>query len=170
MKSLSIFLFFIFFHSFGQTVNDLIIKKVNQYRKEYGLSPLKYSPQAKLANSQMLTYMVETSTMPFDHSQKLQSSFGKTFDNFTDRIVYLYGNNFNYIGENLCTFDDKKTDEERANRVLEIWKNSLPHNALLLSLKYDGVCVGSKVSNTIYYGDVFYQNNPTFYCVLTMYK
>jgi len=170
MKTILIFIFFIFFHSFGQTVNDLIIKKINQYRKEYGLTPLKYSAEAKLANTQMLTYMVETSTMPFDHSQKLQSSFGQTFDNFTDRITYLYGYNYNYIGENLCTFDDKKTDEERANRVLEIWKNSPSHNALLLDTKYDGVCVGSKISNTIYYGDVFYQNNPTFYCVLTMYK
>lgn len=170
MKTISIFIFFIFFHSFGQTVNDLIIKKINQYRKEYGLTPLKYSSEAKLANTQMLTYMVETFTMPFDHSQKLQSSFGQTFDNFTDRITYLYGYNYNYIGENLCTFDDKKTDEERANRVLEIWKNSPSHNELLLDTKYDGVCVGSKVSNTIYYGNVLYRNNPTFYCVLTMYK
>ena len=170
MKTLSIFIFFLFFHGFGQTVNDLIIKKVNQYRKEYNLTPLKYSSEAKLANSQMLTYMIETSTMPLDHSQKIPSSFGKTFDNFSDRITYLYGYDYEYIGENLCTFDDKKTDEERANKVLEIWKKSPAHNALLLSLKYDGVCVGSKISNTIYYGNLYYENTPTFYCVLTMYK
>lgn len=155
---------------YGQTVNDLIIKKVNLYREQFGIQKLKYAPEAELANQQMLNYMIETSTMPTDHSQKIQSSFGKTFDNFVDRITYLYGYNYIYIGENLCTFDDKKTDEERANRVLEIWKSSPPHNSLLLDTKYDGICVGSKISNTVYYGSTFYQNNPTFYCVLTMYR
>jgi len=170
MKTLLIFIFFIFFQGFGQNVNDLIIKKVNQYRKENNLTPLKYSSEAKLANNQMLNYMIETSTMPLDHSQRISTSFGKTFDNFADRITYLYEYNYEYIGENLCTFDDKKTDEERANKVLEIWKKSPAHNALLLSVKYDGVCVGSKISNTIFYGNLYYENKPTFYCVLTMYK
>ena len=170
MKSLLIIFLFIFSFSFGQKVNDLIIKKINLYRKQNGLSELKYTPDAELANKQMLNYMVETSTLPLDHSQKISSSFPQTFETFIERITYLYEYNYTYIGENLCSFNDLKTDEERANKVLELWKNSPKHNSLMLSPKYDGFCVGSKTSDKIIIDGVTYTDSPTFYCVLTVYK
>ena len=171
MKTFLLFIFiFVFFPFFGQNVDQLIIKKVNEYRKENLLPPLCYSEKAKIANKQMLNYMVETSTIPLDHSQKIQTSNPKTFDNFIDRINYVY--NFDYIcvGENLCTFIKPSTDEECAIMVLNVWKNSPPHNKLLLSSQYDGICVGSKTSNKITQGGITYINGEIFYCVLTMFK
>ena len=171
MKILSLTLFlFIFSFSFGQKVNELILKKINIYRKQNGIPELTYSPQAELANRQMLNYMVETSTVPLDHTQKIQSKFPKTFDTFIDRIAYLYQYNYNYVGENLCSFVDLKTDEERSNKVLELWKNSPKHNALMLSTNYDGVCVGSGISDKIIVDGIAYTNDDVFYCVLNVYK
>lgn len=172
MKLLLILFLFLFFFSFSfsQKVNDLIIKKINNYRKENGLLSLVYAPEAKLANDQMLNYIIETSTVPLDHSQRIPTSFAQTFETFIDRITYLYQYNYTYIGENLCSFDDLKTDEERANKVLLLWKNSPKHNALMLSPKYDGFCVGSKTSDKIIIDGITYDDSPTFYCVLTVYK
>lgn len=170
MKILLISFLFIFSFSFSQKVNELIIKKINIYRKQNGVPELVYEPKAKLANDQMLNYMIETSTLPMDHSQKIVSSFPTTFETFIDRITYLYGYNYTYIGENLCSFNDLRTDEERANKVLELWKNSPKHNSLMLNPKYDGFCVGSKTSDKIIIDGVTYTDSPTFYCVLTVYK
>ena len=61
MKTFLLFIFIsISFFFFSQTVDQLIIKKVNEYRKENQLPPLCYSEKAKIANKQMLNYMVET--------------------------------------------------------------------------------------------------------------
>jgi len=170
MKILLITFLFIFSFSFGQKVNELIIKKINLYRKQNGIPELVYESKAKLANDQMLNYMIETSTLPLDHSQRITSSFPTTFETFIDRITYLYQYNYTYIGENLCSFRDLKTDEERANKVLELWKNSPKHNELMLNPKYDGLCVGSKTSNKIIINGVTYDDGQIFYCVLTVYK
>jgi uncharacterized protein YkwD len=170
MKILLITFLFIFSFSFGQKVNELIIKKINLYRKQNGIPELVYESKAKLANDQMLNYMIETSTLPLDHSQRITSSFPTTFQTFIERITYLYQYNYTYIGENLCSFIDLKTDEEKANKVLELWKNSPKHNELMLNPKYDGLCVGSKTSNKIIIDGVTYDDDRIFYCVLTVYK
>jgi uncharacterized protein YkwD len=54
--------------------------------------------------------------------------------------------------------------------ALNVWKNSPPHNKLLLSSRYDGICVGSKTSDKITKGGITYINGEIFYCVLTMFK
>ena len=54
MKTFLLFIFiFVFFPFFGQNVDQLIIKKVNEYRKENLLQPLCYSEKAKIANKQI---------------------------------------------------------------------------------------------------------------------
>lgn len=162
---------FLFFFSFGlaQTLNELVIKKINNYRGEYGLPSLVYSPEAKLANDQMLNYMLETSTLPLDHSQKIPTSFPVTFQTFQERYKYLYNDERVSLGENLCSFIDLKTNEERANMIINLWKNSPSHNALMLSLNYVGICVGNGTTNKTIINDMVY-NNKTRYCVLTLYK
>ena len=153
----------------AQTLNQRVMKKINEYRASYGITPLAYEPKAKKINDQMLNYMIETSTIPLDHSQRLPTSFPKTFETFTDRVNYLYDTNYTCIGENLCTFVDLKTDEERAEYIVALWKNSAPHNALLLSLRYTGMYVGNRLSNQIILdGTHFY--NYIRYVVLNVYK
>ncbi len=153
----------------AQTLNQRVMKKINEYRASYGITPLAYEPKAKKINDQMLNYMIETSTIPLDHSQRLPTSFPKTFETFTDRVNYLYDTNYICIGENLCTFVDLKTDEERAEYIVALWKNSAPHNALLLSLRYTGMYVGNRLSNQIILdGTHFY--NYIRYVVLNVYK
>ena len=170
MKSLLIL--FLFFFSFGltQTLNELVIKKINNYRKEYGLPSLVYAPEAKLANDQMLNYMTQTCTVPLDHSQRIPTSFPVTFETFQERYEYLYKNTSCIaLGENICSFVDLKTDEERANKIIDLWKNSQSHNALLLTLRFTGICVSNKTTNKIIVDGITF-NDKIRYCVLTVYK
>jgi len=153
----------------AQTLNERVMKKINEYRTSFGISPLVYEPKAKKANEQMLNYKIETSTMPMDHSQRIPTSYPQTFETFADRIYYLYEYNYNYIGENLCTFGDLSTDEERANMIMTLWKNSIPHNELLLSLRYTGFYVDTRVSNTLIINGKTL-GGPTRYVVLTTYN
>ena len=95
MKTLIIFIF-VSFIGFGQSINDLIIQKVNKYRIQNHLKPLVVSDSARLLNTQQLTYMVETSTVPLDHTQKLKTSYQKTFNTFTDRVNYVYKFKYKY--------------------------------------------------------------------------
>ena len=153
----------------AQTLNQRVMKKINEYRASYGITTLAYEPKAKKTNVQMLKYMIETSTIPLDHSQRLPTSFPKTFETFTDRVNYVNDSTYICIGENLCIFVDLKTDEERAEYIVELWKNSPPHNALLLSLRYTGMYVGNQLSNQIIIDDSYYYGSIR-YVVLTLYK
>ena len=153
----------------AQTLNQRVMNKINEYRASYGITPFAFEPKAKKANDQMLNYMIETSTVPLDHTQRIPSSFPKTFESFDDRVNYIYDKKFICIGENICSFADLKTDEERAEKIVTLWKNSVSHNALLLSLRFTGMYVGNQLSNQLIV-DNFYFYEPIRYVVLTVYK
>lgn len=87
--------------SFSQNINELLYLKINNYRKELGLKKLVIENKAKIANDQQLKYMVETSTVPLDHTQTLKSSYGRTFNSFDDRVDFVLTEPYEYIGENL---------------------------------------------------------------------
>ena len=96
MKTL-IFFVFISFIGFGQSINTLLVQKINRYRIQNHLKPLVVSDSAKLLNNQQLNYMVETSTIPLDHTQQLKTSYPNTFITFNDRANYVYNYNFIYL-------------------------------------------------------------------------
>jgi hypothetical protein len=55
--------------------------------------------------------MVETSTVPLDHTQTLKSSFGRTFNSFDDRVNFVLTEPYEYVGENLIGIVYDNTNE-----------------------------------------------------------
>ena len=169
MKTLILFIF-ISFVGFTQSLNTLIIQKVNKYRIQNHLKPLVVSDNAKLLNTQQLAYMVETSTVPLDHTQTLKTSYQKTFNTFTDRVNYVYKNGYNFVGENLYGAVYQGTPEQVSSEIFNAWVNSPTHNELLLSPNPTGIYVDCKITQRMVINDVVYYCCDFIFCVLTMYK
>ncbi len=169
MKLLFIFLF-ISFLSLGQSINQLITQKVNKYRSQNNLSPLIVSKNAKLLNDQQLGYMVQTSTVPLDHTQKLKTNYPKTFNTFDDRVNYVYNHNFVYLGENLYggVYDD--TPEQVAESIFRAWVNSPTHNKVLLDPNPTSIYVNFEITQKMIVDNITYDCCDFIYCVLTVYK
>ena len=154
MKTL-IFFIFVSFVGFTQSINTLLFKKINNYRVENNLNPLVLSEEAKLLNSQQLDYMVETSTVPLDHTQKLKTSYPKTFNTFNDRVNYVY---------------NEGTPEQVAETIFKAWVNSPSHNKLMLNPLPSGMYVNYQITHRMIVDGVTYMCCDIIYCVLTIYK
>lgn len=169
MRLLFIFLFISFF-SFGQSINQLIIQKVNMYRTQNNLPTLVVSSDAKLLNDQQLEYMVKTSTVPLDHTQKIKTSYPKTFNTFNDRVNYVYKYKFIYLGENLYGGVYEGTPEQVAETIFKAWVNSPLHNKLMLSPFPIGMYINYQITNKMIVDGITYECCDFIYCVLTVYK
>jgi uncharacterized protein YkwD len=169
MKLLFLFIF-ISFIGFSQSLNTLIIQKVNRYRVQNHLKPLVVSDSAKILNVQQLNYMVETSTVPLDHTQKIKTSYPKTFNTFTERINYIHKHGYNFVGENLYGAVYQGIPEQVSSEIFNAWVNSPTHNALLLDPNPTGIYVDCKITQRMVINDVVYSCCDFVYCVLTVYK
>lgn len=169
MRLLFIFLFISFF-SFGQSIDQLIIHKVNNYRTQNNLPTLVVSSDAKLLNDQQLDYMVQTSTVPLDHTQKIKTSYPKTFNTFNDRVNYVYKYNFVYLGENLYGGVYEGTPEQVAETIFSAWVNSPLHNKLMLDPTPSSLYINYQITNKMIVDGTTYECCDFIYCVLTVYK
>jgi uncharacterized protein YkwD len=169
MKTL-IFFIFVSFVGFGQSINSLIIQKVNKYRISNHLNPLVVSDSAKLSNQQQLKYMVETYTVPLDHTQKIKTSYPTTFKAFNERINYIHKYGYNFVGENLYGAVYQGTPEQVASEIFSAWVNSPRHNELLLNPNPTGIYVDYKITHRMVVNDVVYSCCDFIFCVLTVYK
>ena len=169
MKLLFIFLFISFF-SFGQSINQLIIQKVNKYRTQNHLPSLVVSNNAKLLNDQQLNYMVQTSTVPLDHTQKVKTDYPKTFNTFDDRVNYVYNYKNVYLGENLYGYKYEGTSEQVAESIFKAWVNSPTHNKVLLDPYPTSIYVNFEITQKMIVGNITYDCCDFIYCVLTVYK
>jgi len=171
MKTILFIIFFITtIISFSQTINDLLYVKINKYRKENGVNELTICDKAKIANTQQLNYMVITSTVPIDHTQKIQTNFGKTFNSFDERIEFIYGLQYEYVGENLIGLEYEGTKNIMSEKIITLWKNSPGHNEVLLSDEPVCFYINSKISNKIIINGYEHLSNVFIYVVLTTFK
>jgi uncharacterized protein YkwD len=169
MKLLFLFIF-ISFIGFSQSLNTLIIQKVNKYRVQNHLKPLVVSDSAKILNVQQLNYMVETSTVPLDHTQKIKTTYPKTFNDFRDRVNYIYNNKYNYVGENLYGAVYEGDKDEVAETIFKSWVNSPSHNEILLDPNPTGIYVDYRITHKMIVNNITYDCCDFIYCVLTIYK
>ena len=169
MKTL-IFFIFVSFIGFSQSINTLLVKKINKYRIQNHLKPLVVSDSAKILNDQQLNYMVETSTIPLDHTQKLKTSYPKTFNTFNDRVNYVYKYNFVYLGETLYGGVYEGTPEQVAETIFRAWVNSPLHNKLMLDPFPNGMYINYQITNKMIVDGITYECCDFIYCVLTVYK
>jgi uncharacterized protein YkwD len=169
MKTLILFIF-ISFVGFTQSLSTLIIQKVNKYRVQNHLKPLVVSDSVKLFNCQQLNYMVETSTVPLDHTQKIKTSYPKTFNTFTERINYIHKYGYNFVGENLYGGVYEGTENQMAEIIFRAWVNSPPHNQLLLEPNPTGIYVDYRITDKMIVNGITYDCCNFIYCVLTVYK
>ncbi len=169
MKTL-IFFIFVSFIGFSQSINTLLVQKINKYRIQNHLKPLVVSDNAKILNDQQLNYMVETSTIPLDHTQKLKTSYPKTFNTFNDRVNYVYKYNFVYLGENLYGGVYEGTPEQVAETIFRAWVNSPLHNKLMLDPFPNGMYINYQITNKMIVDGITYECCDFIYCVLTVYK
>jgi len=156
--------------SFTPNINDLLYQKINNYRLQNGLSPLVVSQNAKIVNDQQLKYMIETSTVPLDHSQLIETKYGHTFSTFQERINYVYNDSYIYFGENLIGMVYENTPEFIAEQIFQLWVQSPSHNELMLSVQPTGFFINYKISNKIIVDGILYDKYKIIYCVLTTMK
>jgi uncharacterized protein YkwD len=171
MKTLIfILLFFISFNSLPQSISDCLYKKINHYRKTLGLNELYVDERAKVFNDQQLKYMIETSTVPLDHSQKIKTKYPKTFNTFLDRVNYVYKNKYEYVGENLVSLLYEGSDEYIANKIFNLWINSPTHKEIILSYEPEGFYINFGISTKLKTPTTEITGVKIIYCVLTTYK
>ena len=154
----------------SQTINDLLYVKINKYRKENNQKELVVCEKAKISNTQQLEYMISTSTVPLDHTQITETKYGKTFNSFNERIDYIYGDGYKYVGENLIGLYYDKTKNEMVDEIFNLWKNSSGHNEVMLSDEPVCFYINSKVSNKMIVNGFEYLSDGFIYCVLTTFK
>lgn len=168
MKTLFFILFlFLSVFSFSQTkLDSLILVEVNNYRLKNNLSQLVIDKRLKPLVVQHLKYMVETNTLPLDHSQKLNTKYQKKFNNFTERCDYILKEDYTYVGE-VCVVAIEESDlNNMAKKIVTLWINSPSHNEALLKSYIEGVYVNTSKSNMYITnnGDVF--KDSYIYCTL----
>jgi uncharacterized protein YkwD len=128
------------------------------------------SDSAKISNQQQLNYMVETYTVPLDHTQKIKTSYPATFNTYSERINYIHKYDYNYVGENLYGAVYKGTPEEVSTEIFNAWVNSPRHNELLLDSNPTGIYVDYRITDKMIVDGVTYICCDIIYCVLTVYK
>jgi uncharacterized protein YkwD len=169
MKTLILFIL-VSFVGFGQSINTLIIQKVNKYRLDNHLKPLVVSDSAKISNQQQLNYMIETYTVPLDHTQKIKTSYPETFNTYSERIDYIHKYGYNFVGENLYGAVYQGTPEQVSSQIFNGWVNSPRHNELLLDTNPTGIYVDYRITDKMIVNGITYDCCDFIYCVLTVYK
>ena len=172
MKTFLLNFIFFFFVSIGlsQSINECLYKKINNYRKSLGVPELFVDDRAKIFNDQQLNYMIQTSTVPLDHTQKIKTKYPKTFNTFVDRVNYIYKDNYEFVGENLVSTFYEGSEEEISEKIFKVWLNSPSHNLGMISEKPVGFYINYAVSNKLITPSMEIDGAKIIYCVLTTYK
>jgi uncharacterized protein YkwD len=140
--------------------------EVNNYRVKNNLSLLVIDKRLKPLVTQHLNYMVESHTLPLDHSQKLNTKYPKKFNDFTERCDYILKEDYTYVGE-VCVVAIEESDLNiLAKKIVTLWINSPSHNEALLKSYIKGAYVKTSKSNMYVTnnGDVF--KDKYIYCTL----
>lgn len=167
---LTFVLFFFVTIGLSQSINDHLYKKINDYRKSLGVHELFVDNRAKVFNDQQLNYMIQTSTVPLDHTQKIKTKYPKTFNTFVDRVNYIYKDDYEFVGENLISIFYEGNDEEIAEKIFNLWLASPSHNLGMISKKPVGFYINYRVSNKLITPSTEIDGAKILYCVLTTYK
>jgi len=127
------------------TMDTMIFNKINEYRIENCLAPIKMSSKAYMVAENQSHYNTLIKWIYHDQNIKLDSFttepvFTKRFNRFgieTNSCTFLVGENLAVIvdSSDICTLS------KIADRTLEGWKNSKAHNDLLLTpgLEYGNI-------------------------------
>ena len=112
--------------AFSQTYLDyLLFNKCNEYRRQNGLVEWKWSDKAFKPAEHHSDYQVKVGEMGHRENTVTPKP--------TSRLDY-YKINWIYSGENVAVVESTNlTNEEVAERILYLWKNSPPHKKLLLN-------------------------------------
>ena len=161
-KLITILLSLLVISSYGQTKLDfLIFEKVNDYRIENGLDSWGWDDRVFLVAEKHDSYQLTISDISHDELVDVDgheeiSRLAHRFDAvFTDWLR---------CGENIAVVNIyKMTLEEIANKTLEMWIASPPHNKILLSTtKYCGGAITWSRSK-------YASNNSWVYVTLNLY-
>ena len=147
MKSLItiIALFITTFVSAQTKLDSLVFVKVNEYRISLGLNKVEFDNICYKSAENQASYLFKNDSI--GHSQ---NNIG--FETPNKRYIYFGGNEHastaevsNSVGKiNLEDNDTMKLDK-LATKVLDAWKSSEYHNAILISPKYKFAGVSTKV-------------------------
>ena len=145
--------------AFSQSDLDyLLYYKISQYRIQNNLKPWKWDDSAwKVAHSHT-DYQIKTGKMGHKENLKERYYAGERFTSYD--VLWTY------VGENCAVIDMVGLElDEIANRVLELWKNSPPHNTLLLSSSADFAGISCEEGLTYKH-----YNGPWLYATLNIYR
>ena len=160
-------LFFVVQKNISQTkLDSLVMVEVNLYRSSKGLGILTVNKVLKPLVDQHLKYMVETTTVPLDHSQLLTTKYPKKFKNFTERCDYILKKDFIYVGE-LCVATLVDGDlEYMAKKIVRLWISSPTHHEALLKGYIQGFYVKTSKSNKLTVNGSSVFEGDYIYCTL----
>jgi uncharacterized protein YkwD len=140
-----LFILFVLISTIGYSqtkLDSLLLNKINNYRNDNGLQSLIWNNSLyKVADNQS-EYMFLTNQLTHDQEYYSDSSVLKDFEpqpNFSERFIrYIDNENIRYVGENLVIHKVESDIEtinldSIVNELLITWKNSPPHNKLLLN-------------------------------------
>jgi uncharacterized protein YkwD len=129
------------------TLDKLVFKKINEYRKSKGLVMLVWDNKTFNASKHHTTYLVENKVVC--HTEKNNTATSKS------RLEH-HGVDFDYSGENCAKViigitKEYSSDEYLSSEIVDGWKNSPYHNKIMLgkNYTYGGVsCI--KDTNSVY--------------------
>lgn len=139
-KLITIAFFVITAKAFSQSrLDTLVFNKVNEYRAENCLAPLKWSSNAQQVAKNQAEYCSRVKYVLHDQTDSVGADFQIEPDfekRFSKHGINVIGKDW-IIAENLVVDVDTsvnyiKTDEIIASETLISWKNSPEHNAMML--------------------------------------
>jgi len=147
-KLITLLLVLLSISGYSQSNLDILVfNKINQYRKSKGLVVMVWDNKPFKSSKHHTQYLVEHKVV--GHTEKNNTPTSKS------RLKY-YGVNFNYSGENCAKViigitKEYSSDEYLSSEIVDGWKNSPPHNKLMLDENYDyGAVSCIKSVNSVY--------------------
>ncbi|MFK7774234.1 MAG: CAP domain-containing protein [Saprospiraceae bacterium] len=127
-------------------LESLVLKKLNQHRKELNLSLLQSEIHLQKAAAYHSKYQVDNNILTHDQKNKKYASPYKR--------VLVFGGTNGLIGENVAYVSLKKTYEELAEGFYQGWKNSPPHyeNMIHPDYRYSGMRFHTNSDRSLIYG------------------
>jgi uncharacterized protein YkwD len=125
---------------------------LNEYRKQKGLSALKYADQVKtLSEGRLQTIHDKVNGVPYDTLAKYMNEYFH-FALYADVLGYQIDNRdkrIANIAENIAYFPKNSEDylknvqDSLSILIMNGWKNSKPHNKVLLSNEHDSFIISA---------------------------
>ena len=185
--------FFVSVFGFGQTKLDtLLFNKINEYRKSKHLKVFIWDTNAYKASKHHTEYLFdkqwysgkrfieESKSLPLTKEKETKIYLKSTvkYPHFEENpVFYSCSDRYEYFsnkknissgeviaGVYICTNEkDSLKYEKLATKILEVWKNSSPHNAILIDPKYTNGCG----SNSIEIVEQGFKNRKCYYVTST---